>query len=170
MLAPLVRDVEPVTSPWHPTAPARGVRHAQLVPGVWIMRTTRWVHANVLDTHENLPAPAVDGDEVARRSWPVPGWHEWALCGGMSFATFFGAASDERPTMKRSEITAARAVCAGCPVKRECLTSAMVHREQFGVWGGTSGRQRARMRATIRQDGVSYSDVIEEWFAQWLGT
>lgn len=170
MLATLVHGLEPVDSPWHPTGPAGPVRHAQLGPGVWVLRTPRWVHAEILDTHENLPAPVVDADEVLRRSWPVPGWHTWALCGGMPFSAFFGAANDERPTMKRSEISAARAVCAGCPVKRECLQWALERREQFGVWGGTSGRQRARMHHDMRVDGLSPAKIVEDWLELWLGT
>lgn len=170
MLATLVRGLAPVASPWHPVGPAKLVRYLELVPGVRVLRATRWVHAELLDTHENLPAPTVDLDEVLRRSWPVPGWHAWALCGGMPFSAFFGAASDERPTMKRSEISAARAVCAGCPVKQECLDWALSRREQFGVWGGTSGRQRARMRAEMRAEGLTQDQVVKEWFARWLET
>ena len=41
----------------------------------------------------------------------------------------------------------AMAVCAECPVKGRCLDFALEHREQHGVWGGKSQRQRARMRS-----------------------
>jgi WhiB family redox-sensing transcriptional regulator len=29
-------------------------------------------------------------------------------------------------------------VCSACPVRSECLTDALHHRDQFGVWGGTT--------------------------------
>lgn len=36
----------------------------------------------------------------------------------------------------------ARSVCAGCPVRLECLADALDHRADFGVWGGMTERER----------------------------
>jgi WhiB family transcriptional regulator, redox-sensing transcriptional regulator len=41
---------------------------------------------------------------------------------------------------------AARAVCNECTVRVECLRYALTNREQFGIWGGTSERERRRLR------------------------
>lgn len=41
---------------------------------------------------------------------------------------------------------AARAVCAQCEVRLECLRYALANREQFGIWGGTSERERRKLR------------------------
>jgi WhiB family redox-sensing transcriptional regulator len=41
---------------------------------------------------------------------------------------------------------AARAVCADCKVRLECLEYALNNKEQFGIWGGTSERERRRLR------------------------
>lgn len=41
---------------------------------------------------------------------------------------------------------AARAVCNQCPVRVECLRYALQNREQFGIWGGTSERERRKLR------------------------
>lgn len=41
---------------------------------------------------------------------------------------------------------AARAVCGECSVRQECLLYALANREQFGIWGGTSERERRRLR------------------------
>jgi WhiB family transcriptional regulator, redox-sensing transcriptional regulator len=41
---------------------------------------------------------------------------------------------------------AARAVCAHCPVRANCLEYALNNKEQFGIWGGTSERERRRLR------------------------
>ena len=38
-------------------------------------------------------------------------------------------------------------ICAGCQVRAECLEWALDNREQHGVWGGTTPRQRRRIRA-----------------------
>lgn len=51
----------------------------------------------------------------------------------------------------RGESTAeAQAVCRGCPVRTDCLESALVHGEKHGIWGGTSERQRRRIRRQRR--------------------
>lgn len=41
---------------------------------------------------------------------------------------------------------AAKAVCAGCEVRAECLQYALDNNERFGVWGGASESERAAMR------------------------
>lgn len=41
----------------------------------------------------------------------------------------------------------AKAICAVCPVKRECLEYALTHDIGHGVWGGTSPRERKRILA-----------------------
>lgn len=41
---------------------------------------------------------------------------------------------------------AARAVCSQCDVRAECLEYALNNKEQFGIWGGTSERERRRLR------------------------
>jgi WhiB family redox-sensing transcriptional regulator len=40
---------------------------------------------------------------------------------------------------------AAKAVCNGCPVRRDCLEYALLTRQAFGIWGGFNARERKRM-------------------------
>lgn len=48
---------------------------------------------------------------------------------------------------ERSQATReAKAICRGCPVRRECLAYALANREPFGIWGGCSERERRRLR------------------------
>ncbi|MER7759192.1 WhiB family transcriptional regulator [Streptomyces sp. NPDC097619] len=42
----------------------------------------------------------------------------------------------------------AKALCAGCPVRTECLAHALDHRIEHGVWGGMTERER---RALLRR-------------------
>lgn len=41
---------------------------------------------------------------------------------------------------------AARQVCNNCQVRDICLEYALNNKEQFGIWGGTSERERRRLR------------------------
>lgn len=42
----------------------------------------------------------------------------------------------------------AKAVCARCPVRAECLAWAVADPDLAGVWGGTSARERRRLRVS----------------------
>jgi WhiB family transcriptional regulator, redox-sensing transcriptional regulator len=67
-----------------------------------------------------------------------PAWHAKAACRGVGGDMFFPDSSDD----PRKAI----AICAGCPVKSECLSYALADPSLKGVWGGTSGRERSRLR------------------------
>jgi len=43
----------------------------------------------------------------------------------------------------------AKALCARCPVRPECLAYALEHDERFGIWGGASEGDRRRMRRLV---------------------
>lgn len=69
----------------------------------------------------------------------------------------FGACRNEpRGTMfphDAAGVVVALAVCDRCPdgVRAKCLEFALVNREQFGVWGGASERERRRLLRLRRQ-------------------
>lgn len=44
----------------------------------------------------------------------------------------------------------AKKVCRHCPVRVECLRWALETREQWGVWGGLSARERRRLLSGAR--------------------
>lgn len=75
--------------------------------------------------------------ELVRRR---PEWHQRAACRGEDTAQFFVA---------RGESTApAKALCATCPVQQECRDFALSLplTDCHGVWGGTSQKERKRLR------------------------
>jgi len=41
-----------------------------------------------------------------------------------------------------------RTVCAACPVRAECLHTALVNGEAWGIWGGLTPDERAEIAAT----------------------
>jgi WhiB family redox-sensing transcriptional regulator len=68
-----------------------------------------------------------------------PSWQARAACRGLGTDRFFLEVDDDPEP--------ALAVCRGCPVKRECLNYALHEpRHPVGVWGGTSERERRRLR------------------------
>jgi WhiB family redox-sensing transcriptional regulator len=48
------------------------------------------------------------------------------------------------------QIERAKAVCARCRVRSECRAWA-VSRGEYGIWGGTDGTERARIRRALRE-------------------
>ncbi len=48
-------------------------------------------------------------------------------------------------------VAEAKAVCATCVVRAECLAFALEHNERFGIWGGLSARERRAIRRARRQ-------------------
>lgn len=71
-------------------------------------------------------------------------WRLQALCRGKGQFFF----KQEEETTPYDE---ARIICAACPVKKECLDSALEKHERGGFWGGMSYRERcAEMRRRKR--------------------
>ena len=67
-----------------------------------------------------------------------PAWTTDALCAQVDPDLFY----PETGAPNRD----AKQVCAGCNVRAECLAYALANRERFGVWGGTTERERRRLR------------------------
>lgn len=64
-----------------------------------------------------------------------PTWHDRAACVGSSVDFF---------SVKPADVTAARAICAGCRVQPQCAVYGRDERD--GVWGATSPASRALER------------------------
>ena len=68
----------------------------------------------------------------------IPAWHRDALCAEYPHVEFF---------VDRGEATEpAKAICARCLVRDDCLAYALTERIAHGVWGGLSERERRRLR------------------------
>ena len=53
----------------------------------------------------------------------------------------------------------AKQMCAGCPVRTECLAEALDNQIEWGVWGGMTERER---RALLRRKpSASWRSVLE---------
>jgi WhiB family redox-sensing transcriptional regulator len=65
-------------------------------------------------------------------------WQDYANCRGADADLFF----PERGASTRK----AKAICAACEVRTQCLDYAISQGEKFGIWGGLSERERRRVR------------------------
>ena len=72
-------------------------------------------------------------------------WQDRALCGGMDASLFFGPDGEPRPEREAREAKA-KAVCASCPVRAQCLDYALWKPVKHGIWGGLNEEERARER------------------------
>jgi len=82
-------------------------------------------------------------------------WATDALCAQTDPDAFY-------PEMGAS-VRQAKAVCAACPVRAECLDWALTNGERFGVWGGRSERER---RAITRGTTTVCPDCGQLFYGQ----
>lgn len=72
----------------------------------------------------------------------APDWHTWAACRDEPVSTFF-------PTLGK-QATAARKVCAVCPVFADCYSWALAQGDELaGIWAGTTAAQRRALRRHV---------------------
>ena len=85
-----------------------------------------------------FPIPPVTPD-------PDPGddWRARAVCTEVTPELFFP------DTSQRSQVAAAKAVCAGCPVADVCLAWALESGADYGVWGGLDEEERRSLRRKL---------------------
>ena len=74
-------------------------------------------------------------------------WQLKAACRGPQARVFFPPAQFERKDEKLEREGRAKAICATCSVKKECLDYAVRIREQHGIWGGLSESERKPLLA-----------------------
>jgi len=78
---------------------------------------------------------------LAEELWGLvasPGWWFAGLCAQTDPELFFPE--------KGGSVREAKAVCARCPVRAQCLAHALAHGERYGVWGGLSEPERRRLK------------------------
>jgi WhiB family redox-sensing transcriptional regulator len=74
--------------------------------------------------------------------WAPEGWRDQARCKSVG--------PDFMHPVYAADVPAAKAVCTGCPVRDECLASALEHNEDLGIRGGLSESERRQLRRRRR--------------------
>ena len=69
-------------------------------------------------------------------------WQHRAACRGEDAAFFFAPGHFERRSEKLAREAVAKAFCARCQVRAECLALALRVRDPHGVWGGLNEMER----------------------------
>ena len=93
---------------------------------------------------------------VATTSWEY-GWQWRAACRGEDPALFFAPNHFEPKEERQARERKAKAICAACPVRIDCLEYAVRIREPHGVWGGLNELERrilVRGRESDRGPGL----------------
>jgi WhiB family redox-sensing transcriptional regulator len=75
-------------------------------------------------------------------------WWDLAACRTSDPELFFPV-TESGPGV--SQVRQAKATCASCGVRQQCLDYAMTTRQVHGVWGGTTESERVQQRARRRR-------------------
>jgi WhiB family redox-sensing transcriptional regulator len=121
----------------------------------------RWQHSDRL-LYEDEPVTGEETPRFKNVAKLYPDWHQEAKCLGRDDSLFFGSGDpDVRPPYTLAEISNARAICADCPVARECLATALKNREEYGVWAGSTRKQRKAIALRVAQGDSTLDEEVE---------
>lgn len=76
-------------------------------------------------------------------------WREHAACrehDPVLWHPEYGSHGPGTAKKKAAQDAPAKAICGMCPVRRECLESAMERRERHGIWGGLNEDERKALK------------------------
>jgi WhiB family transcriptional regulator, redox-sensing transcriptional regulator len=79
------------------------------------------------------------------------GWASLGACRDSDPDLFFPIASSG---LALQQIAEAKAVCARCPVRVDCLSYALETGQDAGVWGGASAEERRKIRSAGAAAGM----------------
>jgi len=108
--------------------------------GEWgtILRTAPAPRSTTPPSGRRQPEPGLS------RTTRTPEWMADAACRGASPKGFHPGPHSAREQAEAKEI------CAGCPVREECLDYALSRPEPYGIWGGLNERERKRLKRRHR--------------------
>ncbi|WP_081906747.1 MULTISPECIES: WhiB family transcriptional regulator [Actinomycetes] len=106
-----------------------------------------------------MPPAAATIDSIVSRyrtqkpSLPHPNaehwdWQRHGACRGLDTTIFFPPTGTRGPALQAHE-RKAKAICRGCPVRTRCQQHALDAGEPYGIWGGTTAKERALQRQTL---------------------
>jgi WhiB family redox-sensing transcriptional regulator len=119
---------------------------------IWFHSWEQWVCIVPLDDRKYRPLAIVPDYIEPEAAVDPEAWKDLADCRGTSPALFF---LEGDPGECANTAKYAKSFCKTCPVRVECLAYAVDNHIEHGVWGGTTPRQRQKIRAQQRTDGAA---------------
>lgn len=92
------------------------------------------------------------------KDWGNGEWRKQAACANSDTSKFFPSKGKEAKT--QHVISAARLVCARCPVRSECLEFAVKNTVMYGIWGGLTREERKKVKDGDYARAVKHSPNI----------
>ena len=100
-------------------------------------------------------------------------WRSVAACRSADPDLFFPI-SASGPALE--QVVEAKAICAGCRVRRECLAFALRTEQVHGIWGGTTEHERTAVRRSGSRGGFRLGahlkgcPIRSAWQARTIGS
>ncbi len=87
-----------------------------------------------------------------------PSWRDHAACNGEPTQLFF-----PEPDNRQHDYDKAKSICMNCPVRDDCLDYALSGEQGlYGMWGGTTPKQRRVIRRRRRLGEVIVLDITQQ--------
>jgi len=80
----------------------------------------------------------------------IDDWRRAAACQDAEPELFFPVSAT---TASAGTVRRAKLICMSCPVQAQCLSYAMAHRQEQGIWGGLTDDERRSLRARMSGPG-----------------
>lgn len=112
-----------------------------------MQKTSVWSHEPAVHGKRGLTLyPNMPSEDICMTA--TTEWRAVGACLGADPELFFPVSMTGRAIIQIAE---AKAICARCPVRRECLDFARAHEPIDGIWGGTTSQDRQRNRRRERR-------------------
>lgn len=79
---------------------------------------------------------------------PEPDWRDQAECRGYDPEDWFPVSELESGTAL-AHVAHVKSICSCCPVIDSCLSWALSAKEQHGIWGGMTAKERASLKRSL---------------------
>lgn len=94
------------------------------------------------NSRRKLYKPSKESDVQYSEGFTLtPDWHVDAACRKFDSDVWFNVGGKDN----RQHVRKAKSICNFCPVSGECLDYAISNSERYGIWGGKTPNERARL-------------------------